>query len=151
MIVYRITKSTHSSDISGTGAALFPGRWNKKGTPVLYTGQSPEIALLEIIVNTPPMIVPDLDILTIEIPNNSILDLKASDLPANWFNYPAPTILSEIGQHWVNEGKSLALKIPSCIIQSSYNYILNCQHPDYYTEVKVINTIEFLIDKRLFK
>ncbi|MFN7674650.1 RES family NAD+ phosphorylase [Flavobacterium sp.] len=150
MIVYRITKSKHASDISGTGAALFPGRWNQKGTPVLYTGQSIEIALLENIVHAPPMITPDLDILTLEIPDDSILELKISDLPSNWSNYPAPTILSQIGQEWVNEGKEISLKIPSCIIHTSHNYILNCQHKDF-NRVKVIDHSKFYFDPRLIK
>lgn len=150
MIVYRITKSKHASDISGTGAALFPGRWNQKGTPVIYTGQSIEIALLENIVHAPPMIIPDLAILTIEIPDDSILELKISDLPSNWSNYPAPTILSQIGQEWVNLGKEISLKIPSCIIHTSHNYILNCQHTDF-SRVKVIDHSKFYFDPRLTK
>lgn len=150
MIVYRITKSKHASDISGTGAALFPGRWNQKGTPVLYTGESIAIALLENIVHAPPMITPDLDILTLEIPDDSILELKISDLPSNWSNYPAPTILSQIGQRWVNEGKKISLKIPSCIIHTSHNYILNCQHKNY-NRVKIIDHSKFYFDPRLIK
>ena len=69
MLVYRITGKKYANDISGTGAAIFGGRWNKKGTPVLYTGGSKEIALLETIVHTPPMLVPDLDILTFDLGN----------------------------------------------------------------------------------
>lgn len=69
--------------MSGTGAALFPGRWNKKGTRVLYTSESKEIALLENIVHIPPLMTPTLDILTIEIPDDSITELKISDLPKN--------------------------------------------------------------------
>ncbi|GAB3660828.1 hypothetical protein GCM10028791_34940 [Echinicola sediminis] len=82
MIVYRITASKHAGDISGAGAAMHGGRWNKKGTPVLYTGANKEIALLETIVHTPPMLIPNLDILTLEIPD-SIIELKIESLPKN--------------------------------------------------------------------
>lgn len=150
MIVYRITKSKHASDISGTGAALYPGRWNKKGTPVLYTGKTKEIALLENIVHVPPMISPKLDILTIEIPDNTITKLSIEDLPENWAHFPAPTILSEIGQKWVDEGKTLALQVPSSIIHSSYNIILNCKHPRY-SKVKIVEQKKFFFDSRLIK
>ena len=148
MIVYRITKRNRASDIQGTGSALYPGRWNKKGTSVLYTGESKEIALLETIVHTPPLMIPDLDILTIEIPNESITELKVSDLPTNWTQYPAPTILTEIGENWIRKGETIALKVPSCIIHTSYNYILNCKHKDY-KKVKVLDHREFLFDMRL--
>lgn len=148
MIVYRITASKHANDIHGTGAALYPGRWNKKGTPVLYTGESKEIALLETIVHTPAMLIPELDILTIEIPDATITELLPSDLPANWANYPAPAILSEIGESWVMEGKTIALKIPSCIISTAFNYILNCNHIDY-KKVRIIEQSKFPLDSRL--
>ncbi|MFN4197399.1 MAG: RES family NAD+ phosphorylase [Flavobacterium sp.] len=150
MIVYRITKNKHSTDISGTGAALFPGRWNQKGTPVLYTSESIEMALLENIVHAPPMIIPDLDILTLEIPDDSIEDLTISNLPRNWQNHPAPTILSKMGQRWVDEGKTISLKVPSAIVPTSYNYILNCKHKDY-NQVKIVERKSFYFDPRLIK
>jgi RES domain-containing protein len=150
MKVYRIANRKHASDISGKGAALYPGRWNKKGTPVLYTGESKDIALLETIVHIPPMISPELDVLTIKIPDNSITELKISDLPKNWAQFPAPTILSEIGQKWVDEGKTIALKVPSGIIHSSNNIILNCNHPRYI-EVKILQQKKFYFDARLVK
>ena len=147
-MVYRITGREHARDISGIGAALHGGRWNKKGTPVLYTGESKEIALLEVVVHTPPMLVPKLDIVTIEIPD-SIIELTPNDLPKNWKDYPAPTVLSEIGEQWVRASKSIALKVPSCIMHSANNYILNCQHPDYYKKVKIVAHNQFDFDPRL--
>jgi RES domain-containing protein len=150
MLVYRLTSRKYSSDLSGTGAAMHGGRWNKKGTPVLYTGWSKEIALLETIVNTPPMLVPELDMLTIEIPDGSITELPTEDLPPNWSDYPAPTILSEIAEEWIRKGETLALKVPSCILHSSSNYILNCRHRDY-SHVRITEHREFRFDLRLLK
>ena len=150
MIVYRITGSRFAEDLSGTGASLYGGRWNKKGTPVLYTGESKEIALLETIVHIPPMLTPDLDILTLEIPD-SITVLDKDQLPSNWLDYPAPTILSEIAEQWVRESKTIALQVPSCIIHSASNYILNCRHPEYLKQVKILDRRDFHFDSRLIK
>lgn len=150
MIVFRITGSKHASDLSGLGAALYGGRWNKKGTPILYTGENKEIALLEAIVHIPAMLVPSLSILTIDIPDNSIIEIKLSELPKNWNSYPAPTILSEIGADWIKKGKAMALKVPSCIIYSSFNFILNCSHP-VYKDVKLLDIQKFHFDIRLRK
>lgn len=150
MIVYRITGKKHAGDISGTGAAMYGGRWNKKGSPVLYTGESKDIALLETIVHTPPAIIPSLDILTIEIPDDSIEDIQIAHLPDNWTNYPAPAILAEIAENWIDSNKSIALKVPSCIIHSSSNYILNCRHPDY-SKIKILDRRGFHFDFRLSK
>lgn len=150
MLVYRITGKAHSSDLSGTGAAMFGGRWNKKGTPVLYTGESKDIALLETIVHLPPLLSPKLDILTIEIPDDSVFSLDVKQLPSNWKMYPAPVILSEIGEQWIREAKFIAMKVPSSIIHTSYNYILNCRHPEY-AKVKLISLQNFEFDSRLKK
>lgn len=150
MLIYRITKSKHASDISGTGAALFPGRWNKKANPVLYTAETIDIALLEIVVHTPPLLIPELDLLTIQIPDNSIIQYSVKDLPENWFHYPAPTILSEIGQSWIDDGKYLALKVPSSIIHTSHIILLNCKHKNY-KKVKIIKQQNFYFDTRLKK
>jgi len=150
MKVFRIAGKKHASDIYGSGAAMFGGRWNKKGSPVLYTGESKEIALLELIVYTPPAIVPALDILTIEIPDDSIIEIQLKDLPDNWCNYPSPSILAEIAEEWIDANKYIALKVPSSIIHSSRNYILNCRHPEYH-KVKVIEQVGFYFDRRFTK
>lgn len=150
MLVYRITGKTYAGDLTGTGAAIYGGRWNKKGSPVLYTGENKEIALLETIVHTPPMLVPKLEIVTLKIPDNSITEIRISQLPKNWKSYPAPTVLSEIGKRWIDECSTIALKVPSCIIHSAYNYILNCRHPEY-SKVKLIERRNFEFDSRLKK
>jgi RES domain-containing protein len=150
MILYRITNRKYAFDLSGAGAALYGGRWNKKGVSVLYSGESKEIALLETIVHTPPMLIPKLNILTLKIPDNSIEEIKIKDLPKNWIDYPAPSILAEIGYNWIKKGKSIALKVPSCIIHSSHIFILNCQHK-YFNKVKVISHKEFYFDSRLIR
>ncbi|MEI6141389.1 MAG: RES family NAD+ phosphorylase [Mariniphaga sp.] len=150
MIVYRITGKKHADDLSGTGAAIYGGRWNKKGTPVLYTGENREIALLEALVHIPAMLVPDLAILTLEIPDHSISEIELMDLPKNWTSYPAPTILSEIAEDWVKLGMTIALKVPSCIINNSHIFIINCGHRDY-NMVKLLDRRDFHFDTRLRK
>jgi len=150
MLVYRITSKKYAENISGMGAALRGGRWNKKGTPVLYTGESKEIALLETLVNITPMLAPSMVLLTLEIPNKSVTSLNINDLPNGWMNYPYPTVLSEIAENWVKKMETIALKVPSSIIDSSHNYILNCSHPNY-SEVKIIEMKDFYFDPRLKK
>lgn len=148
MLVYRIAGRKHAADLSGAGAAIHGGRWNKKGTAVLYTSESKELALLETIVHTPPMFVPNLDILTIEIPE-LVTEIEIGSLPPNWSDYPAPTILSEMAEKWIKEAQTIALKVPSCIIHSSHNYIINCRHPVYKKMVKVKEHKSFHFDLRL--
>lgn len=151
MLVYRISKRQYAKDLSGRGALMFGGRWNKKGTPVLYTGESKEIALLELVVHTSPLLIPKLDIVTIEIQDKSIETFNRNDLPEGWYRYPPPTVLSEIGSKWAMDCKSIALKVPSSIIHSSNIFILNCLHPKYSTQVKIKEVSQFYFDPRLIK
>jgi len=150
MLVYRIVLRKYAHDMTGIGAALHGGRWNKPGSPVMYTGESKEIALLELIVNTPPAIIPELDILTIAIPDDSIQVLSLSDLPGSWMDYPAPSLLAEIAEKWIESNATIALKVPSCIIHSASNYLLNCRHPAY-ARVTVQEHTSFRFDARLAK
>ena len=150
MIVYRLAKKAYINDLNGVGAAMFGGRWNKKGCNVLYTSESKEIALLESIVHLPPKLTPKLYLATIEIPDNSITTLNSSNLPKNWYVYPAPDILKEISENWIKKSNTIALKVPSCIVHSAHNYILNCSHKDFYN-VKLIAVKEFHFDTRLRK
>ncbi|MDQ3290016.1 MAG: RES family NAD+ phosphorylase, partial [Bacteroidota bacterium] len=37
MIVFRLSKHMYCTDLSGTGALKVGGRWNSKGTALVYT------------------------------------------------------------------------------------------------------------------
>jgi len=150
MLVYRITGSKYAHDLSGMGAALFGGRWNKKGIPVLYTSESQALSLLETVVNAPPMLVLLMELLIFRIPEDSIVEIKEEALPHNWFKYPAPRILAEMGSKWAIQESTIALKVPSSIIPSSFNYLLNCQHPRF-SEVELLSREIFHFDPRLRK
>ena len=52
MIVYRISNTRYSDDISGTGAKLHGARWNSVAVPMLYTAEHISLAVLEMLVNT---------------------------------------------------------------------------------------------------
>jgi RES domain-containing protein len=146
--VYRIAKREYASDLSGIGASLYPGRWNKRGYPVIYTGESTEIALLEIVVHTPPQLVPDLNLVALQIPEDSIAELDLKSLPENWSKSPPPSVLSEIGNNWLESRESVALKVPSSIVPDAFNYLLNCQHPDFNL-VHILSNKPFNFDPRL--
>jgi hypothetical protein len=66
----------------------------------------------------------------------------------NGLHYPAPSEITMIGDEWINSHQSIALKVPSCIVPSASNYVLNCSHTDY-GKVKIIDISPFKIDNRL--
>nr|WP_255897437.1 RES family NAD+ phosphorylase [Rufibacter sediminis] len=83
MIAYRLSKGLYKNDLSGRGAEIAGGRWNSKGTALLYTCESRALCTTEIAVHTPLGIVPvDYWLITLEIPDELLLsEVLLSDLP----------------------------------------------------------------------
>ena len=48
MKIYRLTKEKYKDDLSGKGAETHGGRWNSKGTRMLYAADSRALAKLEV-------------------------------------------------------------------------------------------------------
>ena len=152
MLVYRIANQLYINDLSGEGAKLTGGRWNDKGVPVLYTGSSLSLCAWEYFVHLPPKIVPKQNTFSyavIEIPTDSMLEISPSSLPKNWKN--TAKILPQITNNWIEKRQSLALKVPSSIIESEYNFLLNPAFPSYFDLVKIIEIKHnFTFDHRAF-
>ena len=148
MKVYRISKCNFINDLSGTGAAMFGGRWSSKGTYILYTAASPSLALLEILVHTSSFSNIDYCLLELDIPENKILEIHPEQLPDEWRQLPAPAFLQKNGDEFCNKKDFLVLKIPSAIIPEEYNFLINPNHPDF-NKIKVVRKKRITIDQRL--
>jgi RES domain-containing protein len=151
MIVYRLTRSKFKNDLSGKGAEIAGGRWNSIGTPVLYTGESRALCLLEIAVHTPLNIVPvDYLMITIEIPDSAkIREILVKDLPPHWRSFPEMQFTQKLGDKFFHEGKYLALRVPSAVVSGDHNILVNPLHADF-RNVKVVSTEVYGFDERLF-
>jgi RES domain-containing protein len=149
MIVYRISNTVYSDDISGTGAKLNGARWNSVGMPMLYTTQHISLAVLEMLVNTN---FKDysiaLDLLYIQLPTNpSTTEIKLSKIKDNWKEDASYTKF--IGDEFIKQQQSLLLKVPSAVINEEFNFLANPLHNDF-KKIKIIKTKSFWPDQRLF-
>ena len=152
MEVYRIAMTRYSHDLAGIGARLYGGRWNQKGTAMIYTSKSRALAALEFLVHLPLSLAPSgLKIVTLQIPDKAAIDeIPLSDLPASWRSHPAPPQLADLGSAWVKTNKTLLLHVPSVIIEKEFNILINPGHPDI--KLVTIGKIEdFKFDDRLLK
>ncbi len=151
MIVYRLSRSKFKNDLSGKGAEMAGGRWNSIGIPMLYTAESRALCALEIAVHTQLNVVPDDYLMvTIEIPGISKKqEISASHLPEHWKSFPENSFTQKLGDNFCREGKYLALKVPSAIVQGDHNILVNPFHPDFRL-VKVVSMERFQFDQRLF-
>ncbi|WEA03939.1 RES family NAD+ phosphorylase [Mucilaginibacter sp. SJ] len=152
MIVYRLSKQAYINDLSGRGAELNGGRWNSKGTAVVYTSSSRALAVLEVAVHTPLGFMPsDYFMATIGLSENSeFLTLDIDQLPEKWNSNPLIKATRQIGDNFVKANKYLALQVPSAIVAGDFNYLLNPLHPNFKS-VKIIAADFFEFDSRLFK
>lgn len=150
MIVYRFAREKYINDLSGTGARLYGGRWNQKGTSLLYTSEHCSLALLELLVHTSSLLPKDIHLLKLFIPSNISFDVfQKEDLPENWQHFPAPEALSEMGSQWAATRNKLGLKVPSVLAPDEYNILLNPNHPAFKT-IKIKSVSPFNLDSRFY-
>lgn len=149
MEVFRICKEQYSGQLKASGSA---NRWNVQGHNVIYAGSSRSLSTLELVVRR-ASIIPILNykVIVISIPDdeNIITHIYSSELPPNWSTLAAYSRLQEIGTKWYTTQKTLILKVPSAIIPFEYNYVLNTEHPDFTSGVKLVRIEDYFWDKRL--
>ena len=152
MNVFRIASTEHIRDLSGIGARLYGGRWNKKGVSVVYTSESKSLATVEYLVHVPIAIRPvNLSLACIDIPEDLVPDeIFISNLPEYWREYPAPVELAQIGSEWAEAKRSLLLKVPSVVVEGEYNILINPNHPDLQ-RVTIAYVEEYRFDPRLLR
>ncbi len=148
MEIFRITRTKWANDLSGEGARLFGGRWNRKGTACLYTSSSRSLAILEFSVNVSLDDIPrTLSMVTIRVPDQ-VLELAQQDLPGNWKDIPAPGSTRDFGTKLLQEGKHLVIRLPSTVIPQEFNYIINPDHKDHKL-CKVVAIDDLVYDVRI--
>lgn len=151
MIVFRLSQSKYAADLSGKGAENSGGRWNSKGTPMLYTSESRALCTAEIAVHTPLGSIPsDYNIITVEIPDKTeVVELDVSNLPVDWKSFPHSDSTQKLGDKFISDAGFLVMKVPSSVVVGDNNFLLNPNHKDF-NKVKIVNVDPFTFDERLF-
>jgi len=150
MRLWRLVKTKYASTaFDGEGARLHGGRWNSPGTRVAYASSNSALAVLEVLVHmTGGGILPGYSLVTATLPDALVHDLPASELPKNWASSPVPPALQAIGDAWARSGRSVALRVPSAVVQGSHNILLNPEHADF-ARFAVESSEPFGFDPRL--
>jgi RES domain-containing protein len=150
MRVYRLIRARWVSQaLTGEGARHYGSRWNPKGVPMVYTASTLSLAALEALVHfaidTAPL---DYVALTIRVPDAAVERVVDKQLPSDWHTTPAPAACQELGARWAAEARSLGLSVPSAVVPSENNILLNPLHPDF-SKVTLENQEPFVFDSRL--
>jgi RES domain-containing protein len=150
MIVYRISKWQYLEDLSGAGARIHGGRWNREGLAMLYTSSSLSLAVLEILVNhRRDLINKDFGFLALSIPDSFIeKSITVEELSSDWRRpyYSEHTI--EMGSKWLKNGSKACLVVPSAVLAQENNILINPLHSNA-NKIKIVSNDFILLDGRL--
>jgi len=147
MMVYRLARAKYANNLLTSGA---PNRWNTLGQQVIYASGSISLCALELLAHTNG-IRPDgtFKVMHIEIGQSApIYGVNPKSLPTDWHLLAAYSATQKMGAEWYNSMKYLLMRIPSAIITSEWNYVINTQHPDFEKEVKLVRSEDFFWDHR---
>ena len=151
LTVWRLlTARFAQSAFSGEGARLYGGRWNRKGVAMVYTAGSQSLAMLEMLVQDEPLraryvMVPAM------LPKNLKIERVTPDqLPSGWRDFGARVQLQAIGTDWARRRSSAVLGVPSVVIPTETNYLLNPMHPAF-ARIEFGKAMEFVTDLRLIR
>jgi RES domain-containing protein len=146
-----VTRARAATAFSGEGAARYPGRWNLRGTPVIYTAESAALAALEMLVHIDRE--SDLRsylLYACTFSEELLESVDPAKLPKRWKEAPAPPELRQIGNDWLAGRRTAALRVPSAIVPSESNYLLNPTHPDF-AKIAIADPVPFALDLRLLR
>ncbi len=139
VVLWRVaaeTRDYEADDLSGTGPARYPGRWNAPGQHVVYAARSISLAYVETAAH----------VLAAGFPLNRFLvrltvppevwaarsELTVGDLDAldpAWSAIPAGRASAEIGSRWYAAGREPLLVVPSVIVPEESVVIIHARHP----------------------
>jgi RES domain-containing protein len=146
---WRIVKERHvATAFSGEGANKAGGRWNSRGVPVIYTSESESLAALETLVHIGTGSRIRFSIIRVDFDRALVETLAPSALPPNWKSEPPGPATKQLGDAWAKSARSAILAVPSVIIPSGLNYILNPAHTDY-SKISFGKPKVFTFDPRL--
>jgi len=149
---WRLVKSRHAAAaFDGEGARLYGGRWNSPGTRVAYASDSIALAALEVLAHLQSTaVLQAYSLVSLSFPDESVELLRTASLPARWRRFPSPSENQAVGDRWVASGRSLILQVPSAIIPSAANFLINPSHPEF-SKVVIARPERFAFDPRLVR
>lgn len=150
--LYRIIRDKYRHDpLSVVGSHLYGGRWNPKGTGVLYATSSPELGLVETLAHAPGVRYEELPtywVCTLQVPDD-IRYYRRVDLPPYWQDDTYDRT-----QTWLNDWLALpdrlGIGLPSVLVPLSYNILLHPLHP-LFDQIEVVSQEVQPVDRRLWR
>ena len=136
VVLWRIAADTPAYEahkLSGKGAEMSGGRWNRKGTPVVYASTSRALACLETVVHLTQTPLPlNRYLVEIVVPQaawNAAAGFDAAQA-VGWNAEPAGKVSLDWGTAWAKGSSTLLARVPSVVVEEEFNVLINPIHPD---------------------
>ncbi len=145
---YRLSLRRYGSRaFGGEGARHAGGRWNPRGIPGVYTSATLSLAALEFLVHlSGPRDAPDLVFFRLEFDARLISEVR---LPKNWRKLGLQSTRA-LGRAWLEEASWPVLRVPSFVVPSENNFVLNPLHADF-RKIRISRAAPFALDPRLYE
>ena len=147
------TRTYRATDLSGAGAAEYPGRWNEHKEPVVYCAPTIAMAVLETAAHVDDSGLPlNRFLVAIEVPDTVWArreEIAVAALPPTWAAIPAGRASVKVGSDWLASCRSPILLVPSAIVPEEWASLINPRHADAPTiSASAVRPFEF---QRLFR
>lgn len=128
------TREYKASDLSGRGAAKYPGRWNAPGEHIVYAATTLSLAVLETAAHIDDFGLP-LNQFVVQLtlpvaPWNARQELQWDTMDPAWSAIPAGRASVELGSAWYKSANSALLLVPSVVVREEIVVLINARHPD---------------------
>ena len=150
---YRICQERYADTaFDGEGARLHGGRWNHKGTPMIYLAGSAALAQLEMLVHldSDSVLLGRYVVIAVDIPEEVITDAGPEAVPEDWDSRASHQHTADTGDRWFRTKQSAVLKVPSAVVPIEFNYLANPLHPDFH-RLRIGEPMSLRFDSRLVK
>jgi RES domain-containing protein len=155
LVVWRLAADTPdygSDDLSGLGAKETGGRWNRKGTPIVYASESIALACLETLVHLGGADPLPLNryLIKISIPSAAWKARSRFERSTHigWDALPAGVVSMDWGTRWAANGQTLIAEVPSIVVPEEHNVLINPSHNEA-GKINVRKVRKWLFDGRL--
>ena len=122
-----------ADDLSGAGAERSGGRWNARGTPLVYASGSRALACLETVVHLggAPALPLNRYLVRIDVPADLWAARSVFDAAQHvgWDALPAGRVSIAWGTTWAAEGATCLAEVPSVVVPEEANLLVNPHHP----------------------
>lgn len=135
LAVWRITQDRYrDAAFTGEGARRHGGRFNSVGRPLVYTSESPALAVLDLMANLDtygPGLLQHYVVISATVDVRHVRRLSPNSLPPDWRAFPHAPATRTIGDQWLDDEASLMLAVRSAVLPRAWNYLVNPAHPDF--------------------